>query len=74
MMTTDVEIVAVAGVLLLGLVASQAFAERRWSRFGEDDDDPEGRRRVFVGSHLLGNNQSSITSTYTSSGGRRPRN
>ena len=74
MMTTDIKIVAVAGVVLLGLVASPAFAERQMESLGRGvvaipKDDGE----VFVGWRLLGNDPDDIAfNVYRSSGSEAP--
>ena len=74
MMTTAIKIVAVAGVVLLGLVVSPALAERQMESLGRGVVAiPKDGGEVFVGWRLLGNDPDDIAfNVYRSSGSAAP--
>ena len=70
MMTTAIKIVAVAGVVLLGLVVSPALAQRQMESLGRGVVAiPKDGGKVFVGWRLLGTDPDDIAfNVYRSSG------
>ena len=74
MMTARIKIVAVAGLFLLGVVASPAFAQRQMESLGRGMVAiPEDGGKVFVGWRLLGTDPDDIAfNVYRSTGGAAP--
>jgi rhamnogalacturonan endolyase len=74
MMTATTKIVAVAGVVLLGVVSSPALAQRQMELLGRGVVAiPQGGAKVFVGWRLLGTDPEDIGfNVYRSTSGRAP--
>jgi rhamnogalacturonan endolyase len=74
MLTATTKIVAVAGVVLLGVVSSPALAQRQMELLGRGVVAiPQGGGKVFVGWRLLGTDPEDIGfNVYRSTSGRAP--